>query len=313
MRVLITGVTGFVGSHLVELLLKQGSYQIHGTSRSRDKLSARAGLTMHLADPLNLKEMVGLLRSIEPQWIFHLAGYAHNGRSFTEPELAWEGNLQVTQTLFSAVRYWGQKTRILITSSGLIYGDPETPGEVFDEKTSFRPASPYAVSKAAADLLGYQIWKECGLEVIRARPFNQIGPGQNAEYAVANFARQIAAIESGKQTPVLETGNLSGQRDLTDVRDMVYAFVRLMERGQPGEAYNCATGMTYSMAEILDRLIKLSSAQIEIRQKAESNRQSETLVSRTQVEKLKKSTGWAPVHSLDSTLKDILNDWRSRN
>ncbi len=313
MRTLITGVTGFVGGHLVDYLLRAGNHDIHGTSRNPHSVpAARSGSILHKADPLDTESMLAVIEAVKPEWIFHLAGYAHNGRSFAEPKQAWAGNLTATQVLFDAIVRSKCKPRILITTTGLLYGDPESPGEIFDENSPFRPASPYAASKAAADLLSYQAWKQHGLQIIRARPFNQIGPGQSADYAAPNFARQVATIQAGKQPPLLETGNLAGQRDLTDVRDMVHAFVRLIELGQPGEAYNCASGTTYSMLEIVERLIHLTDMKIEVRQKIDAGRQQETLVSRASIDKLRAATGWAPVFSLQQTLKDILDDWRKR-
>src|SRR5262249_1069080 len=143
------------------------------------------------------------------------------------------------------------------------------------EGCPLRPTSPYAASKAAADLLGYQVWRGNGLEVIRARPFNHIGPRQSPQFAVAHFARQLVEVERGRRPPVLETGDLSPQRDLTDVRDTVAAYVLLMERGRPGEAYNVGSGRTWAMQIVLDRLVALSGLTVEVRRRADLVRPAE--------------------------------------
>ncbi|HEY3788387.1 MAG TPA: GDP-mannose 4,6-dehydratase, partial [Urbifossiella sp.] len=168
---------------------------------------------------------------------------------------------------------------------------------------------PYAASKAAADLLSYQYTRNPGLDIVRIRLFNQIGPRQSPEYAVANFARQIAAIEAGKLPPRIETGDLSAQRDITDVRDTVATFPLLLEKGVKGEAYNAGRGETFSMQGILDKLLALSRVNVEVTQKAE--RKADTAVTRADPGKLRGATGWAPRISLETTLLDILESWRS--
>ncbi len=149
-----------------------------------------------------------------------------------------------------------------------------------------------------------------GLDVIRVRCFNQIGPRQSADYAVANFARQISAIEQGRQAPLIETGNLNGQRDLTDVRDMVSAFLQLMKSGDTGEVYNAGSGTTYRMQTILDRLLALTQARVEVRQKIDPHRKTDTAVSRADITKLEQATGWRRKYSLEETLSDTLDYWR---
>src|SRR5262249_6457435 len=149
-------------------------------------------------------------------------------------------------------------------------------------------------SKAATDLVSYQSTCDPGLDIVRVRPFNHIGPRQSAGYAVAHFAQQIAAIEAGRQPPVLETKNLDSQRDLTDVRDMVRAYILLMERGRTGEVYNAGTGESHTMQEVLDRLLRLARTPIEVRQRMEPGRGAETTVLRANVGRLRQEIGWAP-------------------
>jgi GDP-4-dehydro-6-deoxy-D-mannose reductase len=315
MRVLVTGATGFAGSHLVEVLLEQGDAEIVGIARrvkrAADWLPAGAPVKMHRCDLCDRAAVLALLEQVQPEYIYHLAGYAHAGESFLDPDAAWAGNLKATRSLYEAVIRWGGSPRILYVGSGLAYGDPLGPDQAFTEEDAFRPASPYAASKAAADLMSYQYSRAPGLNIIRVRPFNHIGPRQSASFAVANFARQIAAIENGRQPAVVETGNLGPVRDLTDVRDVVQAYRALAARGRSGEAYNIASGEVYSMDVVLKRLLSISPVQAEIRQKGSLVRRNETWAVRASAAKLRQETGWTPRYALDQTLADTLDYWRA--
>jgi GDP-4-dehydro-6-deoxy-D-mannose reductase len=248
---------------------------------------------------------------VRPDRVFHLAGYANTGQSLQEVDAAWAGNLTATLSLYEAVHRWGGRPRILAVGSGLIYGDAAGPDRAADEDCPLRPANPYAASKAAADLAGYQYTRFPGLDVVRVRPFNHIGPRQSPRFAVAHFSQQIAAIEKQQKPPVLETGNLSPLRDLTDVRDMVQAYLLLMEHGRAGEAYNAASGEVHSMRSVLDQLLALTRVRIEIRQQPSLVRTRETATVRGDPGKLRRETGWAPRYPLRQTLADTLEYWRS--
>jgi GDP-4-dehydro-6-deoxy-D-mannose reductase len=314
MRVLLTGVTGFAGGHLAEAVLAQKDLEVFGVTRR-----AQASLdSMHLDGRLKLLRcnlcdraaVLALIQEVQPQAIYHLAGYAHVGKSFLDADAAWAGNLNATRNLYEAVIRWGGAPRILYVGSGLAYGDPERANQVFTEDAPLRPASPYAASKAAADLMSYQYSRAPGLAIVRARPFNHIGPRQSPEFAVAHFARQIAAIEQGRQPPVVETGNLKPQRDLTDVRDTVRAYTMLMERGRVGEAYNIASGEAHAMEVVLNRLLAQAQTRVEVRQKNRLTRETETWAIRASAAKLRQETGWAPQFTLDQTLAHTLEHYR---
>ena len=315
MRILITGATGFAGGWLVEALLARGGAEVVGLSRRGawppewDHLAPRAAVRPCDLGDRNAVEAV--LREIQPQQIYHLAGYAHVGRSFAEPDAAWAGNLTATRALYEATARWGSQPRILFVGTGLVYGLPDGPDQAQDENSPLRPGSPYATSKAAADLLGYQVSINPGLDVVRVRPFNHIGPRQSPQFAIANFARQAAAVERGAAPPVLETGNLGPRRDLTDVRDTVAAYVLLMEKGRTSEAYNVASGQNVSMQVVLDRLLALSGTKVEVRQRVDLLRAVDPPAARVDASKLRRETGWAPRYSLDQTLRDTLDYWRS--
>jgi GDP-4-dehydro-6-deoxy-D-mannose reductase len=313
MRILITGVTGFVGRHLAAGLRARGD-EVIGLSRSgrwpEDGFPLSDPVPLRACDPQDARAIENILQEVAPDQVYHLAGYAHVGRSFKEPEAAWEGNLTATRRLYEAILHAGARPRVLYAGSGMVYGDAERPGQSFDEASPLRPTSPYSASKAAADLLGYQVWSTEGLPVIRSRPYNHTGPGQSPEYAVPAFARQVAAISLGRQPPVLETGNLSPRRDLTDVRDMVRAYLLLMEKGTPGEAYNIGSGRTWSMREVVDRLIEAAGVHAEIRQRADLVRTKEVATLEVNASRLRRDTGWSPIYSMEQTLGDTLEYWR---
>jgi GDP-4-dehydro-6-deoxy-D-mannose reductase len=316
MRILVTGVTGFAGGFLAEALLETVGVRLIGVGRENHWPAP----TQNLAGRLELRgldlcdgsQVESLLRQFQPDRIFHLAGYAHVGRSFQEPQAAWAGNLQATLSLYDAVHRWGGKPRILFVSSGQVYGEPDSADQAFDERSPLQPLSPYGASKAAADLASYQYFRSPGLSIVRVRPFNHIGPRQSPDFAVAHFARQIADIERNRRLPILETGNLSPLRDLTDVRDMIRAYMMIMEKGQPGEVYNAAAGEVHSMQSILARLLKLARVRVEVRQQATQVRATETSAIRADAGKLRREIGWAPAFSLDQTLADILDYWRKQ-
>lgn len=192
----------------------------------------------------------------------------------------------------------------------MIYGQP-TDGRPVDENCPLRPDTPYAASKAAADLACFQYYRTAGLDVVRARPFNHTGPHQPADFAIPNWARQLAAIERGEQAPVLEVGDLRTHRDLTDVRDVVEAYMLLLEHGEAGEAYNIGSGVSHSMEDVLGRLVALSGLSVEVRTRADLMRPSEQAHITVDAGKLRHRTGWTPAHSLDQTLSDTLAAWRA--
>lgn len=316
MRILVTGATGFAGGWLIEALAGQAGAEVFGLSRRGAWPSEWADVAPRAAlrpcDLCDRTAVEAVLREIRPQQIYHLAGYAQVGRSFDEPDAAWDGNLTATRALYDAVARWGGRPRILFVGSGLVYGPPAAPDEAQDETRLLRPGSPYAVSKAAADLLSGQAVAHPGLDVVRARPFNHIGPRQSPQFAVPNFARQLAAVERGERPAVLETGDLSPRRDLTDVRDTVAAYVLLMEKGSAGEAYNVGSGQNISVQDVLDRLIALSGVPVEVRPRTELLRPVEQAAAAVDASKLHRETGWRPHIPLDQTLRDTLQYWRNR-
>lgn len=310
MRILITGVTGFAGGHLAESL--QGVGELHGlnrTGRWPTDLSGLASFVRLYACPLTQPHAVeSVVRRIQPDQIYHLAGYARVGESFREVDRTWTDNLTATRTLFHAVERWGGRPRIVFVSSGLVYGE-DGPCR---EDTPLRPASPYAASKAASDLLSYQVTRHPGLDVVRVRPFNQIGPRQCASFAIARFARELAFIEAELCPPVLETGDLTTRRDLTDVRDMVQAYRLAMEHGKAGEVFVAGSGSAIGIGEVLSRLLQLVDRRVEVVCQPRLFRPSEPAVSVADPTELRKRTGWTRNFALEQTLSDTLGFWREQ-
>jgi GDP-4-dehydro-6-deoxy-D-mannose reductase len=266
----------------------------------------------HTCDLAQAESLERVIRSVRPEQIYHLAGFAHAGQSFQQSQSAWEGNLTGTLNLLNAVGAIVPETRVLFVSSGLIYGEPDPPDVPQAESAVLRPASPYAASKAAADLACYQASRAPGLDVVRARPFNHFGPGQSPQYAIAHFAQQIAEIEAGKRPSVLETGSLEAQRDLSDVRDVVDAYVLLMKKGRKGEAYNIGAGKAVSMQSIVDALCAQARVSVEVKRKESLLRPNDTPIIVADAAKVRNETGWEPARTLRQSLSDTLNYWREQ-
>ena len=313
MRVLITGITGFVGGHLAELLLAGGGHRVVGLSRSGvwpQPLAHLGAVNLRATDLSDAAAVEAVLREVRPDWVFHLAGYANPSNAAREPDQCYRDNLTATRTLYEAVLVCGLSPRILFASTGLMYA-PAPPGVRLTEDAPLRPTNPYTASKAEADALGEEVFRRHGLSVIRARLFTQIGPRQVGDYAVANFARQIADYEAGRATAV-RTRDLSGYRDLTDVRDVARACRLLIEHGTPGEAYNAGRGEAWRMRDVLDMLLALTPARPPVETTADPNAPAEPPVNRADTTKLHAATGWVPEITIEQSLKDVLDWWRNR-
>ncbi|MSR31975.1 MAG: NAD-dependent epimerase/dehydratase family protein [Gemmataceae bacterium] len=316
MVVVITGITGFAGSFLAELLAREKGVEIHGLSRTGTwpaSFPPIPQIKLHKTcwdNPCQVKET---LRGIGPSQVYHLAGYSQTWKSHQEVAVTWTGNLQTTLALLEAIRESGLKPRILVAGSGLIYGPATQARDLKDEESPFFPDSPYAASKAAVDWLALQFGKSVGLEIVRARPFNHIGPRQGTDFAIASFSAKIACIEAGLMPPLLQTGPLNSPRDLTDVRDMARAYALLMQKGVSGQAYNIATGKPVVMREALEKLLEMSERRdIRVEEKASMSGKEEKGIAFAGVEKLRQATGWQPEISLEQTLRDTLAYWRGQ-
>ena len=317
MRVLITGITGFAGSHLADYLLAEHpDVEIYGTWRWRSRteniehLEGRIQLTeCDLKDATAVRQT---LSDIRPERIFHLAAQSYVPASWQAPAETLNNNIISQTNIFEAMRSLDLDARIQIAGSSEEYGLVH-PNEVpIKESNPLRPLSPYAVSKVAQDLLAYQYFRSYGLAAIRTRGFNHTGPRRGEVFVTSNFAKQIASIEAGLREPVIRVGNLSAQRDFTDVRDIVRAYWLALEKGKPGEVYNLASGRSVTIAELLDMLLELSDAKVEVEVDPDRLRPSDVEILLGDYSKFRDDTGWQPEIPLTQTVEDLLNHWRAR-
>lgn len=314
-KALITGITGFVGSHLAEYLIKE-NVDVYGTSRWRSKTDnidhLKDKITLQEADLLDAHSLYSIIDNVRPDFIFHLAAQSYVVTSWASPANTMETNLTGAVNLFEAVRKTGHDCTIQIACSSEEYGKV-LPDEVpIKETNPLRPLSPYAVSKIAMDYLGYQYYESYGLKVVRTRGFNHTGPRRGDVFAESTFAKQIAEIEKKKREPVVMVGNLEAQRDYTDVRDMVRGYYLSVLKGQPGEVYNICSGKAWKIGKVLDYLLSLSKIKIKIQEDPARMRPSDVPILIGDNTKFVKQTGWKPIIPFEKTLEDLLNYWREK-
>ncbi len=314
MRVLITGITGFAGSHLADLCLARKDVEVYGIIRWR----SRTENIEHIWDRLSLVECDlrdasstrDALEEIRPEYIFHLAAQSFVPTSWNAPTESLTTNILGQLNIFEAVKKLELDSRIQIACSseeyGMVYPD-EVP---IKETNPLRPLSPYGVSKVGQDMLGYQYFMSYGMKIVRTRGFNHTGPRRGPVFVCSDFAKQIADIEKGLREPVMKVGNLDARRDFTDVRDMVRAYWLSLEKGKPGKVYNICTGRAYSIREILDMLIELSDVDVEVRTDEGRLRPSDVPLLEGDAGEFMSDTGWKPEIPMDKTLQDLLDFWR---
>ena len=310
-RALITGATGFAGRHLAAACRKAGD-EVHGLSRRRPDGDAAYGAApdvSHVADLRDSAAVADVVADVRPDVVYHLAAQAHVGRSWQDPAGTLHDNVALALSVFDAVRAHAPGAAVVAVASGELYGPPER--LPVDESARLRPQNPYAVSKAAADLLAGFYADAHGLRVVRARPFNHSGPGQDPAYAIASFARQVAAgAGSGTESVRVVTGNPETSRDYTDVRDVVRAYRLLAAAGRPGEAYNVCSGRAASARELVAALGRVAGVEVDHRVDPGLVRAHEVMEIRGSAEKLHAATGWAPQIPLERTLADTVEWWR---
>lgn len=313
-KVLITGITGFVGNHLARYLLSLTSYDIVGTYRSESSLDSLKGIKDQLklsqGDLHNADFIESLILSEKLDFIFHLAAQASPSRSVSTPVETLTNNIVAEFSILDALKKHELKTRVLIVSTGDIYGKVISSDIPIDEETPLRPVTPYAVSKIAQDYLGLQYNLAYNIDTVRVRPYNHIGPGQKEGYVVSDFAKQIAEIEAGKKEPILSVGNLAAGRDFTDVRDVVKAYELALLKGESGEVYNIGSGKSQKIANVLEMLLSLSTKKIEVKIDQSKFRAIDVPEIICNYGKFHELTGWQPEIPFTRTLQDILDYWR---
>lgn len=314
MRALITGINGFAGGHLAEHLLATTDWQLWGVARGgMPALPALQGRVQTVDIDLRERPVVdALVQEVQPDVVFHLAAQAHVLTSWDDPAGTLTTNLLLQLNLCEAIHAARLAPRILVISTGDVYGAVQPHEIPVGEGVPLRPVNPYAVSKAAQDLLAYQQHVAYKLPIVRVRPFNHTGPRQGDGYAPPAFARQIAQIEAGQQPPVVKVGNLDAQRDISDVRDMVQAYRLALEHGEPGTVYNLGSGQPVAMRQVLDLLLSMSQVAISVELDPARMRPVDVPVIVCDARRMRQRTGWQPQIALEQTLHDVLNDWRAR-
>jgi GDP-4-dehydro-6-deoxy-D-mannose reductase len=294
--VLVTGARGFAGSHLIEHLKSCG-------------IAAR-GWTRQDVDLLDREAVLHAIAQLRPAFVYHCAGVAHVGQSFDNIGHTFAANVLGTQHLFDALRRSGLRSRVLITGSSLVYRQSDG---ALNEDAAIGPATPYAVSKLAQEMLGQHGIEEDGLDVLFSRSFNHTGPRQDPSFAAPSFARQIALIEKGRAAPEIAVGNLEAARDLHDVRDTVRAYAAIMEKGAPGRIYNVCAGQTYKIREVLDRLVAMSRVPVAVKIDPRRYRPSDNPILLGDRTRMERELGWKPEIPIEQTLGDLLDFWRMKS
>ncbi len=316
MRALITGISGFVGTHLAEYLrASQPEVEVFGLRRWRSEepdgaVEVPAARVVE-GDLLDASSLLRMVQGAKPDVIFHLAASSSVASSWDTPAEMLQVNVLGTLRVLEAVRQAAPRARVVLACSAEAYGAVAEGDLPIRESQPFRPVSPYAVSKAAADMLGYQYFESFGIGVVRMRFFNHCGPRQPARFVIASLARQIAEIENGLKPPQIRVGKLDVRRDFVDVRDAARAYWLAATHAEAGAAYNVASGRAHAIREILDRLLRLTSAKVEVVTDSERVRPSEIPVLEGDASRFRDATGWHPEIPFEKTLSDTLDYWRA--
>jgi GDP-4-dehydro-6-deoxy-D-mannose reductase len=313
-RVLITGATGFVGGHLIRALEEEGpsAFEIFGTSYP--EAPPPSGNKLYYLDLRSEKDVKKLVGEVRPDWIFHLAAVSGVHRSWEMRSETIETNVLGTHNLLEAVRKTTPSARVLFISSADVYGSGVSPDDALKEDAPFQIVSPYAYSKVAGEILCGFYGMIDNIDIVIARPFPHAGPGQTEDFVCSDWARQIAQIERGDIAPFLRVGNLDVRRDFCDVRDVVKAYILLLQKGRRGEPYNICAGKAIALQEVLDFLVKEAavSSPISIEVDPGKLRKIDMPVQMGNNGKTTEETGWSPQIPIDQTLRDLLDYWRQR-
>jgi GDP-4-dehydro-6-deoxy-D-mannose reductase len=298
---LLTGASGFVGGWLRRA--------IEADPRSS---GARVAALSHEVDLRASDALSTFVASVRPTRVVHLAAQTYVPESFADPDTTFAVNFGGTLNLLRALKGAGFAGRMLYVGSSDVYGAVPEEALPIVESQPLRPRSPYAVSKVAAEALCHQWSVTESVDIVIARPFNHIGPGQSERFVISGIAKQLAEIDLGRRPPAIDVGNIDATRDFTDVRDVVRAYLELVTHGVRGESYNVCSGSEHSIRSLLARLIAISGLQLEVRQDPSRLRTGEHLRSCGSFGKLNALRGWQPVHAIDATLRDMLDDWKER-
>jgi GDP-4-dehydro-6-deoxy-D-mannose reductase len=313
MRVLITGIAGFVGGHLVDFLrAEQPATEIVGLDSHPGSRASALGLEILRCDLADGHAVETALDRLDPDRIVHLAAQASPQKSWADPAGTLKTNVLGLLHLLEWVGRRGRATRVLAVGSAEEYGRVDPVDLPVRETTPLRPLTPYAVSKVAQGYLALQYALSEGVHVVRTRTFHHTGPRRRDDYAEGSFARQVAEIEAGRREPVLAVGNLEVVRDFTDVRDVVRAYWALLDHGEPGEVYNVCSGRGVRLRNLLETLLDVAGLRIDVRTDPARVRPVDVPEMVGDPGRLRSATGWCPTIPLEATLRDLLDHWRER-
>lgn len=305
MRVLVTGACGFVGRHLARRLRESGD-EVVGTWWPEPPVDPPAGVELIAADVEDAARVAEIVGRVRPEAIVHLAALSHVGESWRHPASYYRVNVAGTENVVRAAGLTGCAARVLVASSAEVYGAVPEDEQPIAEDRPLAPGTPYGVTKAAAERLALALAGETGAEVVIVRSFNLIGPGQAPRFALPSFASQLAAIRRGESEPVLRVGNLSARRDFVHVGAAARAFELLLREGEPGTAYNLASGRAWSIQQALDALIEISGAHARVETDPERFRPIDQPLLCGDPARLC-ALGWSPEPGFDRAIEDI---WR---
>jgi GDP-4-dehydro-6-deoxy-D-mannose reductase len=317
-KILITGINGFVGSHLADLLIRDKNNKVFGVKKPNGRLefirNILNNITLFDGDITDPHSIEKIILEIQPDRIYHLAALSWVDPSWNMPAAYMQVNAIGTIHLLEAVKKLKKIPRVLVSCTPEEFGDVPESKLPITEETKIAPLNPYAASKVAQDVMCQVYFASYNIPIIRTRAFNHEGPRRDIHGALASFAFQIAKIEAGKQKPVIYVGNLEARRNFTDVRDMVKAYNAAMENCNPGELYLIGTDQIYTIKECLEKLISLSTLSKKITYKIDPKRVRLTELRRFvgDFTKFTKKTGWKPTIKFEDTLNDILEYWRKQ-
>jgi GDP-mannose 4,6-dehydratase len=314
-RVLITGVAGSGGSYLAEYVAENHpDVEIHGFSRwhsttQNNLFAVSKKVRLHEVDLLDMSSVLTALDEAKPDAIFHLAAHANVRASFITPGSVLANNLLGTSNLLEGIRLLKQDPIVQICSTSEVYGQVDPKDVPIKEDAPMRPASPYAVSKTAGDMLGWTYWKSYRMKVIRTRMFAYLNP-RRIDLFATSFARQVARIECGLQDELMH-GNLDSVRTLIDVRDAMRAYWEAVVHCEPGEVYNIGGTTVLTVGEFLERLCSMATKPIPRRVDPRLLRPADVTLQIPSTEKFRAKTGWEPRYSFDESIRFLLEHWRA--
>jgi len=299
-----------VGGYLREFL-KSRRFDVWGTAYPERPQHSLEENLFHL-DIRSERDIFKCINRAKPDWVFHLAAVSNVRHSWERRKETFETNLLGTSNLFEAVRRYAPRARVLFVSSSDVYGAERSSNQPLDEKAEVLAMNPYAYTKLSGELLSEFYTRVENLDIVITRPFPHTGPGQSADFVCSDWAYQIARIEKGDGKPEIKVGDISVQRDFTDVRDVVKAYAILLEKGKRGEIYNICSGKSYSLESILHMLLSFSSQSIEIRVDSQKMRKTEIPVLVGDNRKIKSELSWKPTIPMEKSLRELLDFWRFR-